>query len=147
MCSMLVVEDIQKSRKFYTDVMGFEVVSDFGENITFSCGLALQLRTLWSEFIDGNDVSYGGNDSELYFEENNIEDFAKRLEDFDIEYVHKLKEHPWGQRVIRFYDVDRHIIEIGENMEVVCKRFLQSGMSVEEVSKRTMYPVSFIENL
>ena len=36
-----------------------------------------------------------------------------------IEYVHPVKEHGWGQRVVRFYDPDKHIIEVGENMKVV----------------------------
>ena len=38
--------------------------------------------------------------------------------------MHPVKEHSWGQRVVRFYDPDRHIIEVGENMKVVCRRFL-----------------------
>ena len=43
-------------------------------------------------------------------------------------------EHSWGQRVIRFYDLDGHIIEVGEDMKMVIKRFLDSGMTMEEVS-------------
>jgi hypothetical protein len=58
--------------------------------------------------------------------------------------VHGVKEFPWGQRVIRFYDPDRHILEVGEKMEMVCKRFLDSGMTVEETSKRTMLPIEFV---
>jgi len=26
---------------------------------------------------------------------------------------------PWGQRVIRFYDPDMHIVEVGESLESV----------------------------
>ena len=40
----------------------------------------------------------------------------------------------WGQRVIRFYDLDGHIVEVGEDMKMVIKRFLASGMTMEEVS-------------
>ena len=42
-------------------------------------------------------------------------------------------EHSCGQRVIRFYDLDGHIIEVGEDMKIVIKRFLASGMTMEEV--------------
>lgn len=40
---------------------------------------------------------------------------------------------PWGQRVIRFYDLDGYIIEVGEDMKTVINRFLDSGMTIEEV--------------
>ena len=62
----------------------------------------------------------------------------------DIEYVHPIMEHSWGQRVVRFYDPDKHIIEVGENMKVVCKRFLDSGMTPEQVAKRMDVPMKFV---
>ena len=45
-------------------------------------------------------------------------------------------EHSWGQRVVRFYDLDGHIVEVGEDMKMVVNRFLASGMTMEEVSIR-----------
>ena len=45
-------------------------------------------------------------------------------------------EHSWGQRVIRFYDLDGHLIEVGEDMKMVVKRFLASSMTMEEVSAK-----------
>ena len=38
--------------------------------------------------------------------------------DFPIEYVNEDMKHDWGQRVVRIYDPDKHMIEIGEPMEV-----------------------------
>ena len=61
-----------------------------------------------------------------------------------IEYVHPLMEHNWGQRAIRLFDPDHHIIEVGENMDIVVKRFLNSGLSVEETAKRMDVPVEYI---
>ena len=52
----------------------------------------------------------------------------------NIECLGEVIEHSWGQRVIRFYDLDGHIIEVGENMKMVIKRFLASGMTIDEVS-------------
>lgn len=34
----------------------------------------------------------------------------------------------WGQRVVRFYDPDKHIIEVGVNMLMVVRRFLNSSL-------------------
>lgn len=62
----------------------------------------------------------------------------------DALYVHPIMEHSWGQRVVRFYDPDKHIIEVGENMKVVCKRFLDSGMTPEQVAKRMDVPMKFV---
>lgn len=63
--------------------------------------------------------------------------FLSKLKEYpDIECLGEVIEHSWGQRVIRFYDLDGHIIEVGENMKMVINRFLASGMTMEEVSVR-----------
>ena len=49
-----------------------------------------------------------------------------------------------GQRVIRFYDPDMHIIEVGESMLTVVKRFISQGLSIEETAERTQHPIEFI---
>lgn len=81
---------------------------------------------------------------ELYFEEDEFDDFILKLEKRDdVRYLGDgIKEATWGQRSIRFYDLDGHIIEVGENMKMVVKHFLNSGMSMEEVSKRMDVSVS-----
>lgn len=77
-------------------------------------------------------------------EEDNFDEFADKLKECDIEYVHPIVEHSWGQRVVRFYDPDKHIIEVGENMKIVCKRFLNSGMTPEQVAERMDVPMKFV---
>lgn len=86
---------------------------------------------------------------ELYFEEDDFDGFIAKLEQRnDIEYIGDgIKEAGWGQRSIRFYDLDDHIIEVGENMKIVVKRFLDSGMSMEETSKRMDVSISDLETL
>ncbi len=46
---------------------------------------------------------------------------------------------------MRFYDPDKHIIEVGESMAVVAKRFLDQGLSVEETAKIIQHPVEFVK--
>ena len=55
------------------------------------------------------------NGSELYFEESNIEAFIDKLERLypETEYVSRLMTHSWGQSVVRFYDPDGNLIEVG----------------------------------
>ena len=47
--------------------------------------------------------------------------------------------------MIRFYDPDHHIIEVGENMKNVCKRYLDKGMSIEEISEKMGIPLKAIK--
>ena len=142
--TMLIVADIDKSVEFYKKVFGFRVIMDFGANKTLTGGLVLQTLDTWQEFIGTEAVSFGGNSFEIYFEEDDFDKFAEKLKAFDVEYVHPIKEHSWGQRVVRIYDPDKHIIEIGENIKVVCKHFLDGGMTPEEVAKRMDVPMKFV---
>ena len=83
---------------------------------------------------------------ELYFEEDNLEGLLDRLKNIDsLEYIHGIKEQPWGQRVIRFYDPDMHIVEVGESMESVARRFLNKGLTIEETGKRISMPTDFVK--
>lgn len=142
---MLVVKDMDKSVSFYKKALGLEVIVDFGANKTLTGGLALQALESWKEFIGAHEVSFGGNDGEIYFEEDDFDGFIQRLSLLDIDYVHPVKEHGWGQRVVRFYDPDKHVIEIGENMNAVCQRFIDSGMTPEQVAQRMGIPLAYIQ--
>jgi len=103
---MLVVTDIDRSVEFYKKVFGLHIIMDFGANKTLTGGLALQTAETYKEFIGTSDISFGGNNFELYFEEDDFDKFADKLKEYDIEYVHPIMEHSWGQRVVRFYDPD-----------------------------------------
>lgn len=141
---LLVVTDMDRSVAFYKKVFGLHVIMDFGANKTLTGGLSLQTIETYKAFIGTSEISFGGNDFEIYFEEDDFDAFARRLQACDIAYVHPVKEHAWGQRVVRFYDPDKHIIEVGENINVVCKRFLDSGMTPEQVAARMDVPMKFV---
>ncbi|MBP3481292.1 MAG: VOC family protein [Clostridia bacterium] len=142
--TLIAVKDIEKSKRFYHEVLGLNVEADFGANVTLEGSVALQTLETWKTFIGTDDVTLPNNAGELYFEEDDIDAFCIHLKAFDICYVHELFEHRWGQRVIRFYDPDKHIIEVGENMKAVCKRFLDSGMTLEQAAERMDVPVSYV---
>ena len=114
---LIVVKDIEKSRKFYHDLFGIDLVLDNDGNMILTEGLVLQDEKIWKSFLD-RDIVPKSNSCELYFEEQDIESFAEKLEKLypDIEYVNSLMIHSWGQRVIRFYDLDGNLIEVGTPM-------------------------------
>lgn len=110
---LIVVEDMERSIKFYREALGLRVIMDFGSNVTLTGGMCLQTKDSWMGFLG-------------------------------IRYVHPVQEHSWGQRAVRIYDPDQHVIEIGENIKVVCRRFLESGMTEEETARRMDVPLKFV---
>ena len=136
-CTVISVADISAARKFYEELFGLEVYQDYGKNIAFTCGLALQQDFDWLVSIPKAKVLKKSNNAEIVFEEQDFDGFLNKLKAYsDIEYLGEVIEHSWGQRVIRFYDLDEHLIEVGEDMQMVVKRFLASGMTMEEVSAK-----------
>lgn len=114
---LIVVNDIERSKTFYRDLFGLQVVTDFGGNVILTEGLVLQERKIWEELI-GRECVCGDCDAELYFEEDNLDVFIEKLAvySYPVEYLNRCMRHDWGQRVIRIYDPDGHVIEIGEPM-------------------------------
>lgn len=147
--TLIAVKNMEKAKQFYHDVLGLEVVADFGANVTLTGGIALQTADTWKSFIHKQDeeIIFGSNACELYFEEDNMDNFAEKLNSIkSIIYVHPLFEHSWGQRVVRFYDLDKHIIEVGENMIMVVKRFIDTGLSIEETAARMDISVDYVRS-
>lgn len=114
---LIVVKDIEKSRKFYHDLFGIDLVLDNDGNMILTEGLVIQDEKIWKSFL-GRDILPQNNACELYFEEQDIEAFVEKLERLypSIEYVNHLMTHSWGQRIIRFYDLDGNLIEVGTPM-------------------------------
>ena len=134
-CTVISVSDIEAAKKFYKDLFGLKIYQDYGKNIAFTCGLALQQDFDWLVNLPKEKVLKKSNNVEIAFEESDFDEFLIRLKQYEnIEYLDEVMEHTWGQRVIRFYDLDGHIIEVGEDMKMVIKRFLASGMNMEEIA-------------
>lgn len=114
---LVVVKDIEKFREFYHDLFGLDTILDHEGNMILTEGLVLQDEKIWRDFV-GKEIVQKSNSCELYFEERDIEAFVEKLEERypDIEYVNRLMTHSWGQKVVRFYDLDGNLIEVGTPM-------------------------------
>ena len=115
---LLAVRDVEISKKFYHDLFGLDMVLDNDGNMILTEGLVLQDKKIWKKFLD-EDIIPENNACELYFEERDIEAFVWKLEKLypETKYVNRLMTHGWGQKVIRFYDPDGNLIEVGTPME------------------------------
>lgn len=114
---LIVVKDIEKAKQFYHDLFGLEMVLNNDGNVILTEGLVLQDEKIWRGFLKKNIIPEN-NSCELYFEENDIESFVQKLERLypSIQYVNRLMTHSWGQKAIRFYDLDGNLIEVGTPM-------------------------------
>ena len=145
-CPLIVVEDMDRSRQFYEEVLGQNLIADLMGKIFYTGEFALQTRESWVK-IKGLGVRppvFRNNAVELYFETTDFDGFLERLQGWGhIERLHEVIVE-LGQRVIRFYDPDGHLIEVGENMQMVVKRMLDRGLSIVEIAEATGYPVDFV---
>lgn len=115
---LLVVRDVERAKQFYHDLFGLNVVLNREGNVILTEGLVLQEEAIWKQLLGRECISMN-NSCELYFEDTDIEAFAKKLEVLypDILYVTKLMTYDWGQQVIRFYDLDGNLIEVRTPMK------------------------------
>ncbi len=113
---LFVVKDIEQSKSFYQELFGLHVIADFGTNVVLSEGLVLQEQKEWEDLIHKSVVP-SGHSSELYFEEQNIQHFQKKIEEsgYNITYINQVNIEDTPQ-VLRFYDPDFHIIEVKEKV-------------------------------
>lgn len=114
---LITVNEMDRAIQFYKEIFGLQVVLNQDGNVIMTEGLVLQDAKIWKRFLD-RELIPKNNMSELYFEESNIDEFVKRLDEseYEIEYVCELMEHSWGQKVVRFYDPDGNLIEVGTPM-------------------------------
>ena len=123
--TVLSVAEIHAARAFYEDLFGLELYQDYGRNLTFTCGLSRA------------QIHPQPNNMELAFETEDLDGFLQKLRAYPhLQTLGGVVEHPWGQRVIRFYDLDGHLIEVGESMKLVIRRFQAAGMTPEEIARK-----------
>jgi catechol 2,3-dioxygenase-like lactoylglutathione lyase family enzyme len=146
--TIIVVNDVLRSRKLYESVLGMKVTSDFGEyNVGFENGLALYKKGMFLDLTGNIEIRDKSNSFVLYFEYERIEEMERRLETEGLEFIHALREQPWGQGVFRAYDYDNHILEIAECMDAVFSRLFSNGKTVEEAARITGYPLAEVERI
>ncbi len=143
-CALIAVKDMEKSVRFYRDLLSQEIEFDFGENVAFKGGFALHLSSHFESLIS-LPVKRKCNSFELYFEDDNLEIVRDRLVEQSCHLVNDICEQPWRQKVLRVYDPDENIVEIGETMQHLCFRLHTEQLSNEEISEISNMPLEFVK--
>ena len=111
------VDDIEKSKAFYSDVLGLSIIQDHGNFVMFDGGFAIHdgtslFKTVFAQ-DDTTSPPYGRGNMVFYFEEAELDAAFDRISPH-VMLIHEVRLEPWGQRVFRLFDPDRHVVEIGE---------------------------------
>lgn len=143
--------DIHQSRRFYEETMCQKVSEDYNRYVGFAGGFGLwqadyALQTIFGAAAQ-NASQLGRNNLEICFESDHLDEMVALLQKDGVEFIHPMIEQPWGQRVIRFYDPDRHIVEVGEPLPAVVVRYLSQGLSEEEAAQRTSMPLEIVRKI
>ena len=145
-CGTLIsVSDMTRARNFYEQVMEQKVMLDLGVHVSFENAFSLQSN--YEELVGVKlEAQRKPDNFQLYFEVDDLERWEAKLKSTEgIEFIHEIKEYPWGQRVFRFYDYDKFIVAVAESMKSVAMRYLAQGLSVEETAKCTMLPIEVVK--
>jgi catechol 2,3-dioxygenase-like lactoylglutathione lyase family enzyme len=145
--TVLFVKDIEVSKKFYILFLNFSIEHDFGKNVIMNNGL-----TLWEispEHIINKQLKTANesNRFELYFETDNLEEISHKLKTAGVKFLHPIKEESWGQRTVRFFDPDYHLVEIGEPMDVFINNMHKNGLTPAQISSKSGIPIEKVVGL
>lgn len=145
--TVLFVRDIERSKEFYTGLLGFSIEHDFGKNVILDNGL-----TIWEIRPDhvitkSLETADRSNRFELYFEDESLEEISNRLHDSGVTFLHRIHEEPWGQRTLRFFDPDHHLVEIGEPLEIFVMNMSRKGLTAQEIFEKSGIPVDTVKDL
>jgi predicted enzyme related to lactoylglutathione lyase len=114
--TIVLVEDINVSKQFYSNVMGLEILYDWGNMVIFKERFSIHQadRLMPEQEIHKllHTGKQGCSNVDIYFETEDIEEEYNRLVQKEVKIIHGIIELPW-QKIFRIYDPDNHIIEIG----------------------------------
>lgn len=151
---VLFVKNAAISKDFYANVLGFTVTMDNGGlNYAFKEGFAVWqinpdnviVNTLGMEAVTDSSTP---SRFELCFETDEIDTIYQTLKANDVAFLHEINTEIWGQRTIRFYDPDHHLIEVGESMPIFLKRiYEEEDRDLESTAKRTFMPIEALKQI
>ena len=110
---LICVKDIEASKRFYKELFGLSVILDGDCNVMLTEGLVLQEKSTWEQELNQK-VIFESHTTELYFEENNMDEFVEKVKQYipKIKIVTPYEELEWGQKILRLYDLDGNLIEV-----------------------------------
>ncbi len=117
--TIVFVKDIEKSKNFYTEILGLKIVNDYGTVIMFEDHFVIHnsksiIKTVFKTFNLRSIFKQGKKNILIYFESIQLNEIFEKVKKSKVKIIHKIEKQAWGQQVFRFFDPDNHLVEIGE---------------------------------
>lgn len=115
--TIVLVEDVRRSRAFYEGLLGLEVLHDWESMVVYRDRFAIQQVSgvlpadNSARLFAPSDLGRGN--LIVYFETDDLEGSRDRLRAAGVPVVCDIVQLPW-QRMFRVADPDGHVVEIGE---------------------------------
>jgi len=104
----LSVSNLEKSKKFYEDILGLNKKYEYPSYVGFECGgVEIGLRPKSS-------VEIGKDAASIQFLVNDVDREYQELIGKGVEFTSKPHDEPWGGRQASFRDPDGNLLEITE---------------------------------
>ncbi|MCB2185912.1 MAG: VOC family protein [Deltaproteobacteria bacterium] len=146
------VRDAHRSREFYEDLLGQQVISAGDTRVTLAGGISFWQAGHATKSIFGREVMddggrLGRRNLQIRFETADLDALWERVGEAGATILHPIQEQAWGQRIFRLMDPDGHIVELAEGMDLAVRRLKSHGLSDQEIAKRTSIPVELVRKL
>lgn len=113
--AIIFTKDIERSKAFYNGLLGLVIKNDFGSFVMFEGNFSLHSADVFYEYLNKpyNGENMGRDNLDLYFTSDDLEAVQARLKKANVTFIHEIQKCPWGESILRVYDPDGHIVEIG----------------------------------
>jgi len=144
----LFVSNIEKSKQFYRDIIGLDIMMDNVIHVAFISGLNIwDSASAYNVIFNKENEASHGHKMELCFASENIQKDYEKISQTETEIINPLFEQPWSQLAFRVYDPDGNIVEIAESIQDTFRRLLDDGLTMAQVSERTHTSESDIKKM
>lgn len=111
--TILLCADVEETKRFYRDVLGFDVYRDWGTWVEFHVGATLLTLRERGRDYDG-EIPAGAAGVQLAFRvaPDEVDTCATELEAAGVEILDPPTSHDYGHRTLFFADPEGNVLEI-----------------------------------
>jgi len=115
--TIILVEDIHRSKAFYIDVIGLEILHDWDAMVVFKDRFSIHQADRVLPEHETAQIFRKGKQGQgnviLYFEVDDLQTAYTDMQVKGVDIIHGIVQLP-HQKIFKIADPDGHIIEIGE---------------------------------
>jgi len=114
--SIALVDNVAVSKHFYKDILGLTVIKEFDTFVLFEDGFSIHDGKTYAEYIDEEFCGQSVCHTAFYFTASDIFEIQQKLLQNNVKFIHEIIQQPWGEKCLRCYDPDCHVLEIGDDV-------------------------------